>query len=321
MLPPQPGCSSLLKDPVKPKTKNILGRRQFLLRTAVPLAALTLPGMRGLAGGPTASAWQMRLAFSSVMLAGLPIEEVCERAARLGFEAIDIWCPFDNCNHLTDVVSRLGPEGLKELLAKHRIALSSFTTYTTKKEAVGFPAYADFIGKYGGGLVVRESEYVQVKPEDLTSAMKNFFEKLKPQIEKAAATKVRLAIENHGDALLGNPDSFKAFVDLNPAPEHVGLAVAPYHLQNIKASVEDVIRTAGSQLLFFYAWQSARGMNQLPGHGSADFLPWLKALEEVNYQGYVHPFMHGNSTPENLTEGIAKAVHYLKDCRQRSTGE
>ena len=307
----------------KPATQNRihvkpLDRRQFLAAAAATCAAVGMARRTAAAASPP---WAMRLSFSSVMLAALPIEEVCERANRLGFEAIDIWCPFDNCNHLADVVSRLGPEGLKELLAKHHLSLASFTTYTTKKEAVGFPAYADFIGKFGGGVVVRESKYIQVKPEDLKASMRNFFEQLKPQIEKAAETKVRLAVENHGDALLGNPDSFKAFVDLNPAPEHVGLAVAPYHLQNIKASVEDVIRTAGSQLRFFYAWQSARGMNQLPGHGPADFHPWLKALEEVNYQGYVHPFMHGSSTPENLTAGIAKAVQYLKDCRQRPTGE
>jgi sugar phosphate isomerase/epimerase len=304
-------------DPAQPA---LLGRRQFLRRAAVPLAVLTLPGVVGRAGAAPASPWRMRLSFSSVMLAGLPIEQVCARAAKLGFEAIDIWCPFDDCKHLADVAARLGPEGLKQLLARHQLALASFTTYTTKAEAIGFPAYADFIGKFGGGVVVRESQYIDVKPAELTTAMRAFFEKLKPQIEKAAETKVRLAIENHGDALLGTPDSFKAFVDLNPAPQHVGLAIAPYHLQNIKAPVGDVIRTAGSQLLFFYAWQSAPGINQLPGHGPADFVPWLRALAEVNYQGFVNPFMHGHPTPEELSAGMTKACAYLKDCHRRAIG-
>jgi len=261
----------------------------------------------------------MRLAFSSVMLAELPIEEVCERAARLGFEAIDIWCPFGKCKHLTDVVTRLGPAGLKTLLAKHHLALASFTTYCTGAEAVGFPAYADFIGKFGGGLVVRESEYTKVKPENLTAAMRAFFEKLKPQIEKAAETKVRLAIENHGDALLDTLDSFKAFVDLNPAPEQVGLGVAPHHLQHIKAPVDEVIRTADSQLLFFYAWQAADGMKQLPGHGPADFVPWLKALADIRYAGFVNPFLHGEPMPEELSAAMTKSCTYLKDCHRQAT--
>lgn len=299
---------------IDPAPSNMLDRRRFLGGAAAALA------LAGRVGAAPASPWPMRLAFSSVMLAGLPIEEVCARAAKLGFEAIDIWCPFDNCKHLADVVTRLGPDGLKQLLAKHNLALAAFTTYCTKMESVGFPAYADFIGKSGGGVVVRESQYMEVKPGELTAAMRAFFEKLKPQIDKAAETKVRLAIENHGDALLCTPDSFKAFVDLNPAPKHVGLGIAPYHLQNIKAPVEDVIRTAGSQLLFFYAWQSAAGTNQMPGHGPADFVPWLKALAGINYQGFVNPFMHGHPTPEELSAGMVKACAYLKDAHKRAIG-
>jgi hypothetical protein len=51
--------------------------------------------------------------------------------------------------------------------------------------------------------------------------MRAFFGKLKPQIELAAASNARLAIENHSGALLHSPDSFKAFLDINPAPEEL----------------------------------------------------------------------------------------------------
>jgi len=296
-----------------------LGRRQFIRRSAIPIAALAIPGLSSLACAAKDSTWRMRLAFSSVMFAELPFEDVCARVAKLGFDAIDIWCPFDRCKHLADVATRLGPDGLKQVLAERKLALGSFTTYRTPAEALGFPGYAEFIGKCGGGLVVRESEYIHVKAADLTTSMRAFFDKLKPQIELAAQAKVRLVIENHGDALLSTPDSFKAFVDLNPAPEHVGLGVAPYHLQAIQASVEDVIALAGSQLLFFYAWQKADGLNQLPGHGPTDFVPWLRALAKINYQGYVNPFMHGNLKPEQVTAGITQACTYLKACHAKAS--
>ena len=200
-------------DPAPP---GLLDRRQFLRGRP---AALALPGLQGAPLPSQSPPWRMRLAFSSVMLAELPIEEVCARAAKLGFEAIDIWCPFDKCKHLADVVTRLGPDGLKAVARQAQARPRQLHHLLPGAEAVGFPAYADFIGKFGGGVVVRESEYTKVKPEDLTAAMRAFFEKLKPQIEKAAETKVRLAIENHGDALLDTLDSFKAFVDLNPAPK------------------------------------------------------------------------------------------------------
>lgn len=305
--------------PDHPTTNRALSRRQFIRRSTIPLATLAIPGLLERAGAVPTSAWRMRLSFSSVMLAGQSIEEVCERAAKLGFEAIDIWCPFDRCKHLADVATRLGPDGLKQLLTKHQLALGSFTTYTTPMEKAGFPGYADFIGKFGGGLVVRESEYLNVKPADLTTAMRAFFEKLKPQIAQAAQAKVRLVIENHGNALLSTLDSYKAFVDLNPAPQQVGLAIAPYHLQGIQASVEEAIGIAGSQLHFFYAWQKAEGVRQLPGHGPTDCFPWLKALAKINYPGCINPFMHGNPTPDEITPAIVQSCAYLKDCHAKVT--
>lgn len=261
------------------------------------------------------------------MLGGLPIEEVCERAAGFGFEAIDLWSAFDGCNHFPDVLARLGPDGLKQLLAKHKLDLCSFSTYATKWDRTGFPGYAEFIQKFGGGLVVRQSEYpkpvdpqapVPAGPPDLTASMRGFFEGLKPQIEQAAQAKARLAIENHGHALLGSLDSLKAFVDLNPDPKHVGIALAPYHLQGIDASIEEAIRIAGSQLFFFYAWQKGEGMSQLPGQGPVDCVPWLAALAKINYSGYVNPFMHGHPSLDELSPAIRKSCDYLMACKAKA---
>ena len=288
-------------------------RRHFLNALAgAAIAGMAAPvawaGTRqALAAGPPAPG--LRLAFSSVMLAELPIEEVCQRAAALGFEALDLWCPFAKCKHLDDVEQRLGPEGLKAVLQKTKLKLCSFTVYK-----LGFPRYAPFIKNFGGGLVVRESQYGKFKPEEITAQMRSFFEQLKPEIELAAQSKVRLAIENHSGALLNSMDSFKAFMDLNPAPGQVGIALAPYHLQRINLPVEDVIAICGQQLWFFYAWQNAKALEQLPAHGPADFKFWLAALAKVNYQGYVNPFMHGEPEVAELSAALMKSRDYLRDC-------
>lgn len=88
------------------------------------------------------------------------------------------------------------------------------------------------------------------------------------------------------------------------------LRLAPYHFQARNASVEEAIRTCGSQLLFFYAWQKAAGMGQLPGHGPADFKPWLVALAEEKYRGHVNPFMHGHVESKIMDAAMAKS----RDC-------
>jgi len=115
--------------------------------------------------------------------------------------------------------------------------------------------------------------------------------------------------------LLDSLDSFKAFTDLNPSPR-LGLALAPYHLQTIGASVEEAIRIAGRQLYFFYAWQKQDELNQLPGFGTTDFKPWLQALAKAEYRLFVNPFMHGHVEPDAMTVALAKSRDYLRQQAQ-----
>jgi sugar phosphate isomerase/epimerase len=230
--------------------------------------------------------------------------------AKLGFEAIDIWSAYDGCLHLDEVASRLGPDGLKELLAKHNLELCSFSTYIG-----GYARYAGLLGKAGGGVAIRGSADA-CKPEELTSRMREFIESLKPLIELAEKNNSYLAIENHEDALLDSLDSLKAFVDINTS-QRLGIALAPYHLQTLKASVPEAIRICGEQLFFFYAWQHYPGAEQLPGIGPTDMTGWIRTLAEIGYRRYVNPFMHGRAKPDKMAANLAKSRDYLSACHAR----
>ena len=94
----------------------------------------------------------MRLSCSSINFSSLPIEQACQRIAALGFEAVDIWSAHAGCPHLDDVAKRLGPAGLKDLLARHRLKLCAFSVYVG-----GYRRYAELLGKAGGGVAVRGS--------------------------------------------------------------------------------------------------------------------------------------------------------------------
>jgi sugar phosphate isomerase/epimerase len=282
-----------------------MNRRQFVCQMAT--AGTFGPALLASAAADTAkpAAWKMRLSCSSINFSSLPIEQACERIATLGFEAIDIWSAHAGCPHLDDVQKRLGPAGLKELLAKQRLKLFAFSVYSG-----GYRRYAELLGKAGGGLAVRGSAGA-CKPAELTARMKAFLESLRPDAELAEKHNSYLAIENHGGALLSTLDSFKAFVELNKNPRQ-GLALAPYHLQTIKASIEEAIAVAGRQLFFFYAWQNASGEKQLPGIGPTDFTPWLVALAKADYRGYVNPFMHHEPKPDAMSAALKKSREYLQ---------
>jgi sugar phosphate isomerase/epimerase len=136
-------------------------------------------------------------------------------------------------------------------------------------------------------------------------------------VELAEKHNSYLAIENHGNALLCSLDSLKAFVDINKSPR-LGIALAPYHIQTLKASVPEAIRICGKQLFFFYAWQHYPDSRQLPGIGPTDMTPWIRALADVRYSGYVNPFMHGHPDADVMESYLAGASDYLIDCYKKS---
>jgi sugar phosphate isomerase/epimerase len=275
-------------------------RRRFLSALAAAAA-----GLRAVPRLSAAEPWRLRLSCSSINFMSLPIEAACGRIAALGFEAIDIWSAHAGCPHLDDVLKRLGPGGLQELLERNRLTLYAFSVY-----AGGYRRYAELLGKLGGGVAVRGSTG-PCPPRELTARMKAFLESLKPDLELAERNHSYLAIENHGHALLDGLDSFKAFVDLNRHPR-LGIAMAPYHLQALNASVPEAIATVGPQLFFFYAWQQAQGTAQLPGIGPTDCRPWLTALANAGYRWYVNPFMHHEPPPAEMSAALAKSVAYVK---------
>jgi len=265
----------------------------------------SVPDSTGAASRAPEANWKLRLSCSSINFSSLPIEQACQRIASLGFEAIDIWSAHAGCPHLDDVAKRFGPDGLKDLLARHRLNLYSFSVY-----AGGYPRYAELLGKAGGGVAIRGSAG-PCKPDELTAKMKAFFEALKPEIELAEKHHSYLAIENHDGSLLHTVDSLKAFCDVNRHPR-VGIALAPYHLQSISASVEDAIRIIGRQLFFFYAWQHAPDIQQLPGIGPTDCGPWLTALAKADFRWYVTPFMHQEPKPDAMSTALARSRDYLR---------
>jgi sugar phosphate isomerase/epimerase len=283
-----------------PPTKPAMKRRTFLELAAT--AALGWPAAGVAAAAPDSP--RPRLSTSSIHFKDLPLEQACERIATLGFEAVDIWSAYDNCPHLDEAARRLGPDGLKQLLAANRLKLYAFSTYVG-----GYAKYADLLGRAGGGVAIQGSA-APCPPSELTQKMRGFLEGLKPLAELAEKNNSWLAIENHGAALLDSLDSFKAFVDLNTSAR-LGVALAPYHLQASKASVEEAIAICGGQLLFFYAWQLQPGTGQLPGHGPADFKPWLRALAKAGYKWYVNPFMHGHLEAQVMSAALAKSRKYL----------
>ena len=207
---------------------------------------------------------KLRLSTSSVHFKGLPLEQACERIARLGFTAVDIWCAYEGCPHLDDALQRLGPEGLKDVLARNGLRLFAFSTYIG-----GYAKYAELLGKAGGGVAVQGSAG-PCAPAELTARMKAFLEGLKPLVELAERHQSRLAIENHGQSLLDGLDSFKAFTDLNASPR-LGRPSRPTTCRRWARRFPKPSGSPGRNCSSFTRGKSRRERSSSPGTGRPIF--------------------------------------------------
>jgi hypothetical protein len=99
-----------------------------------------------------------------------------------------------------------------------------------------------------------------------------------------------------------------------PAARMTNTAALVAMPQACGASVPEVIRVCGQQLLFLYAWQNQPELGQLPGHGPTDFAPWLQALARVNYPGFVNAFMHGHVEADAMSAALTQSRDYLRQC-------
>ncbi len=300
-----------MKDEQRPRIP--VSRRGFLSSAAAGAVAAATGPLAGRADEEAGkkNRWEMRLSTSTIQFSSLPVEEAIARIAGLGFDAVDVWSAHAGCPHLDDVANRLGAQGLVKCCKENGVQLYAFSVYHG-----GYPRYAELLGKAGGGVAVRGAARAG-KPSELAARMKKFLEGLKPDIELAGKHNSFIALENHGGNILNSLAGLKAFVDHNPS-KRLGIALAPYHLQGAGVSVPEAIRTVGESLLFFYAWQRGKGLQQLPGHGPADCTPWLAALAEAGYARYVNPFMHHEPPPDEMAKALKKSRDYLMECCRKA---
>ena len=143
-----------------------------------------------------------------------------------------------------------------------------------------------------------------LKGAELKAEVKKFAALLKPHIAAADEARVIIAIENHSSNLINTPDSMKWLAELAPS-KYLGIALAPYHLESLgvdAAGHAALIRTLGNRIAMFYAWQHGMGCHkklpkaqellQMPGRGNLDFTPIVRALKQINFNGFTSIFMH-----------------------------
>jgi sugar phosphate isomerase/epimerase len=273
------------------------------------------------------SDFSLNYILGSCMYGYMDLKVILPEVEKIGARAIDIW-PKVHGNQ-REQIEEMGEEKFTELLKKFNVKLGCITQYK-----LGPFNLIDELRKgqrFGCKTIVTGS----VGPKGLTGnelklAVKQFLEKMKPQIEVAEETGITIAIENHSNSLVMSADSLKWLLEYRPS-KYIGVALAPYHLPQDEKFLSDLIRSLGDGIEMFYAWQYGMGCTkklpkeqeimQMPGRGSLDFKPLLAALHEINYCGWTEIFMHPTprgvpirDTVSTVTEEINLARQYLTKC-------
>ena len=274
-----------------------------------------------------------RYILSSAMYGDMPLDTVLGEVKKAGCEAVDIWRKVHATHR--EQITEMGDDAFQALLEKHDTAMAISTCYPLG------PFRQDeemaWVKKNGGHMTVCASG--KMGDDDPVGAaaktqVKAFFEKLKPHYEKAEELGVTMAIENHKNAMLSSPDSIRYFAELNPSP-NVGIAFAPHHLYDAVDDIPKLIRDCGKENIPFIYFQEyhpsskekmakEEELKQLPGFGSLDYVPILKALHEIKFDGLAEIFMHPVprgipmlETAEEITAAINRSRTYIGECLEK----
>ena len=298
-------CAALAAAPIAPR----------LSRAAVASKEASAAGQ-----GAEAAPFRLNYLLASSLYGSVHIRDVVPQVRKAGCDALDVWWP-NWVPHRTQV-DEMGLDAFAALLKQHGARLGATSPY--KPGPFNLADELRAVAKLGGTLAICGS----TKPaKDVKQAMKDFIERLKPQTAVAEEVGVDIGIENHGNALLWQPDSFRHFCELAASPR-LKVSFAPYHLPQNPEELGGLLKEIGPKLAHIYLWQrptkeqkAADPLAELPGRGGMDFTPILAALKAIGFKGWSEIFTHAHvhngamaATTDGVTQEVVTSRQYLESC-------
>jgi sugar phosphate isomerase/epimerase len=301
-----------------------ISRRQFNLTVGAALTA-------GIAGPSAAAdgkdAFRLKYILASPMYGTTALHEVLPEVKKVGAGHIDIW-PRRHADH-REQVEAMGHERFMELLREHGVQLGMLTRYDLGP--FGLQDEMHVLKKFGGQVIVCGAK--DADGTTLRDRVRSFVNQMQPHVAVAEELGVTIGIENHSNSLIFSPDSLRYFAEFAKS-DHLGIALAPYHLPQEEDVIATAITDLGSSLVHFQGWQHGKGcmtklpkdqeLLQMPGRGPLDFTPILRALKAIDYSGFTEIFMHPVprgipilDTTAAVTGEINRARKYLDSCLAR----
>jgi sugar phosphate isomerase/epimerase len=303
-----------------------ISRRDWISLNAVGITATAVASTpcATRATEPKDKPFEYRYLLASSLYGYGRLEEIVPQVRSTGATAIDIWPKVHGDQR--EQLEAMGEAAFADLLAKHNVTLGCITQY--KLGPFGLADEMRLAQRLGCKTMVTGAVGPRgLSGPELKSGVNDFLEKMKPHLKIAEQTDVTIAIENHANNLVDSPDAIRWLAELSPS-KNLGIALAPYHLQQDPDMIAKLIDDIGDRMTVFYAWQHGNGsmtaqpketeLLQMPGRGELDFAPIVAALRRINFQGWTEIFMHSFprgtailDTSAEVTAEVKRGASYM----------
>ena len=268
----------------------------------------------------------MKFAICNEMFESWPIEDIFKEAKDAGYEAVEI-APFTLAEDIRTIslekrqeIRKVAESCGMKILGLHWLLVSpeglhiNHPDETVRRRTEGYlGALIDFCADLGGEILVFGSpkQRGKVEGQSYEEAWRLARESFSAVLNQAADRGVIIALEPLAPteaAFFTTADEVIKFIREVGHP-HLRLHLDAKAMMSEARPIPQIIEEAAANLAHFHANDANR---RGPGFGDTDFLPIFRALQKINYQGFVSVEVF-DFKPDPVT--IAKkSMEYMQKC-------
>lgn len=232
-----------------------------------------------------------KYSYDSLVYFGEPVERSIQRLAKYGYDAIELVGEPDNYR----------PAEVTKLAGDHGIKVSSICSIFTIERDLASPDpkvrqhAVDYVRQVTDLAAAVGCPTIIIAPTacmkmnrwpDPVEERKWAIDSIRTGAEYAASASIGFAIEawNRYESYFVNTIAQGLGIMKEVGLPNVGVMGDTFHMNIEERDMADAYRQAGKHLKHVHLADSDRAA---PGQGHIDFLPILRALKEIDYQGYV----------------------------------
>ncbi|QDS93690.1 D-tagatose 3-epimerase [Roseimaritima multifibrata] len=240
----------------------------------------------------------------------------CELAARMGFDAVEIFAPGPDAVDRDELRTLLDDNGL-DLAAvgtgagwvKHRLQLADAAA-EKRRQAIDFVrTMIDFGGPFGAFAIIGSMQGRYDAEVDQPTARGYLAEALEELGEHATQYKVPLVYEPLNRYETNQVNTIAQGVDLleQLSTDNVELLADLFHMHIEERDVAQALKDGDPHIGHIHFVDS----NRRPvGEGHMNFIPIIEALREIQFEGYLSAEAFPYPTPEAAAEQTMRAYDY-----------